>query len=425
MATIVTLTPVAIENDSRTFKQAASVARFGHTSIVIEGTASALDRITLPFELTAISGRAQRSPDAVARRASPGAPGGVVARAKDRVRNSWWGIPLRLMNYLRVHGYRYGLLTLRRTPRAELYYLHCFYQFPAVYLLCRLYGAQYVYDAHDFYSQIDETRSRRGLEKNLILPFERWLEGQCATHAATVVTVSVGLANLLQHTFGCHPLVVRNTQDSRLDRRPPQTLRELLGLSDGEFLLVTVGLAKRGQAVPQVLEAMSHLPDSVHLAFVGNGYEQYRDVLEARQLLRRVHLVPSVKPFEVAPFIRTADAALILYYPRSVNYLYCLPNGFFQAISAELPLLYPDLPEIRRIAGEYQLGLRIDPQSVESIRAAVTQLIAAPGEMAVYRQNLRRAHHELHWEGEEQILKKLIQSLLQSPGNAACVASLE
>ena len=35
---------------------------------------------------------------------------------------------------------------------------------------------------------------------------------------------------------------------------------------------------------------------------------------------------------------------------------------FFQPIAAGLPVLYPELPEIRRIAEQYELGVPIDPQ---------------------------------------------------------------
>ena len=49
--TIVTVTPLAVENDSRVFKQAASVARFGYRSIVVEGGKSEFSGTDLPFQL--------------------------------------------------------------------------------------------------------------------------------------------------------------------------------------------------------------------------------------------------------------------------------------------------------------------------------------------------------------------------------------
>src|SRR5438046_388955 len=51
MKTIVSISPTRVEADSRTFKQAASISRFGFNSIVVEGQRSSLEKSKLPFEL--------------------------------------------------------------------------------------------------------------------------------------------------------------------------------------------------------------------------------------------------------------------------------------------------------------------------------------------------------------------------------------
>jgi hypothetical protein len=119
-----------------------------------------------------------------------------------------------------------------------------------------------------------------------------------------------------------------------------------------------------------------------------------------------------VKSNEVVPFIRTADASLILYYPLSANYENCLPNGFFQSIGAELPLLYPQLTEIKKLAEKYKLGIPVDPQSAQSIREAVMQLSEGPDVVSTYKKNLRAANLALSWEREESILYDLIRRVL-------------
>ncbi|MDQ7779190.1 MAG: hypothetical protein RDV41_05720, partial [Planctomycetota bacterium] len=59
MQTIVSLTPLSVESDSRTFKQAASAARFGYRSIVVEGEPSRLPCTDLPFELRTTGDRSR------------------------------------------------------------------------------------------------------------------------------------------------------------------------------------------------------------------------------------------------------------------------------------------------------------------------------------------------------------------------------
>ena len=70
-------------------------------------------------------------------------------------------------------------------------------------------------------------------------------------------------------------------------------------------------------AVTETLEALSELPSNVHLAFVGRNTSNYAKFVDQFQLGEQVHLVPAVTPDQVVPFIMGADAAMIIYYPRS------------------------------------------------------------------------------------------------------------
>jgi glycosyltransferase involved in cell wall biosynthesis len=182
-----------------------------------------------------------------------------------------------------------------------------------------------------------------------------------------------------------------------------------------DFLFVVVGNAKPGQAIPQLLQAMTTVPASVHTAFLGGGYQQFLGSIQALGLNARVHLVPPVKPFEVVPFIRSADASLLLYYPLSPNYLHCLPNGLFQAIAAGLPLLYPEMPEIQRIARQHGLGLPIDPLSPTSIASGMLTFVRHPDRLSESRRNVARARETLSWEHEERVLAALLDQTIRGP----------
>ena len=420
--TIVTVTPLAVEADSRTFKQASSVARFGYRSVVVENGKSRFQAVTLPFELR---GLRNSTTDHTGRQAlggnQPARPGG----------NSWWTtfrkligslvkrspypvqIPLRALSFT-VSFTRLWFISLRRLPKGSIYYLHGFTLFPAVFLLCKRYDAKFIYDAHDFYPSIDEDEDQSRFKKMWTDRVFRRLETLCISKATAVVTVSEGVADLYQQEFGQRPIVVRNCHDSRIDAPPEFNLRDLLGLSKEHFLLVTVGQAKKGMAIQEALDALLLLPDQVHLAFVGRNYDSSLEDIQGRDLADRVHVVPPVLPNEVVPFIRTADAALILYFPWSVNYENALPNRFFQSVAAELPLLYPDLSEIRALAEKHQLGLPVDPQSPESISSAVMRLKDDAKLMLALKENAVRTSKILSWEQEEKILHDLLSQTLEA-----------
>jgi glycosyltransferase involved in cell wall biosynthesis len=393
MTRVVSLTPLAVDRDSRTYKQAASVARMGFESVLVEGQESRLDRARLPFALVTVPTKSRRRAPLVVRY--------LIDLARNHARELY-------VVFLRL--WHYGAVTARSLPAASLYYLHSPLQYPAV--LVRGRGrTPFVYDAHDFYpaDRTDELWDR----------LLTWLERRCVRDAAEVVTVTDGCAMLMEQFFGRRPVVIPNMHDPRIDEPPPEDLRAALGLGDGDFLLVMVGNAKPGTAVEEALEAIGELPPQVHLAFVGGGWHEYAARIAERGLGDRVHLRPPVPPSQIAPLISTADAAVVLYVPLTHDYLHALPNRFFLPVSAGLPLLYPEsLHEIRALAREHDLGIGFDPRRPATLVQAVARLLDENGVLGTYRENAARAARILSWERVEPRLQAMIEASIDGTGRA-------
>lgn len=322
--------------------------------------------------------------------------------------------PLAFARYLRSYLLEHFVRVLSVTPRADLYYLHAFYQFPAVWILCRRHGAKLIYDAHDFYLHQLDDPGVSSYWKNWVIPFERVIERACVRFADDVVTVNDGIASLMRRQFGCEPSIMRNVHDFRLDHQSVRTIRETIGLPPGAFLVVSIGNYKSGIVLEPVLDALKALPSHVHLAFLGGGYPALDEAAALRGLGGRIHLLGRVLPQEVVPFARSADAAILLYFGRTPNYPNALPNGLFQSIAAELPLVYPNLEQIRRLAERYEVGIMADPQEAAEIEAALRILLEDDERRTEIRENLRAAGRELCWEREEQVLKGLLRAHLQT-----------
>lgn len=399
--TVVSVTPLRLVHDSRTYRAALSFKRFGWNSVVVEAGTSALAPEELPFPLISLSGGGQ---DAVG-----------PAMGKDALRRLLPGILWECGTFVWFVFQVFVVNVARgftRVPRADLYYLHEYRLFPMVYPLAKRYGAKIVYDAHDFYPGVHADKDLTPFWRRVFRPFLMWLEGLCVNRVDGMATVNQGIADLYKETFGADAGVTRNCHDPEMDVAVDQGLRQTLGLSETDFLLVTIGNRKPGQHVTPALEAMSRLPTGVHLAFVGRGYEALAEDISARGLGGRVHTIPSIPANRVVPFIRSADAALILYYARSQNDEHFLPNGFFQGIAARLPVLYPGLRWIKETAETYDIGIEIDPGDADGISAGVERLrkrIAVDG----MGNALNRAARENSWQKEERVLKELTERVLE------------
>ena len=422
---IISVAPTRVQADSRTLKIAISLARFGYESVIVEGGLSHLPHLKSVQLISMDSlprpsqGRHEDSRSGVKESLLEALPQrrSLLESTRRILAQVLPSVVKRLAWCLFRAGYAIWkqlsislILPLRFVPRGSLYYLHAPYQFPGVFLRALIHRAPIIYDAHDFYSGIDEGRGNWTPIRRAVGRFHDAVEAVCVRRAAAVVTVSQSVAELIQKTYEREAAVVRNCHDHRLDRHVSAGIRETLNLGDRDFLVVAVGQAKPGAAVGEAVEALRELPENVHLAFLGRGFESRLTSCAAAEG-DRLHIVQPVGPDEVVPFIRSASAAVVLYYPRSPNYAGCLPNGFFQSVAAGLPILYPELKEILALAEEYGLGIPIDPRSPASIVSGVAALLEDRSRYRELCENVRRASDALSWEHEEHRLARIVREV--------------
>jgi hypothetical protein len=402
--TIVSLTPLPIEADSRTFRIARSLAEAGWHSIVIEGRASASRFWGDAVEVRSLGPQARRralgSPSRRAR-------GGAVAMA----RGGRLGGGGELALYLGFRGWewwRHCWQPRGCIPPAELYYLHSFEFHRAIAPIAARTGARIIYDAHDFYRGIEPPERQLAFDRNRARPFFDALEARLVAAADAMVTVSDGIAALMERTFGRRPTVLRNCHDERLDQAVEPDLRKSLSLAPADRLCVVVGNRKPGMAIDTAVDALAMLPTRFHLAFVGRGYETDSERLRRHPAALRVHFGQHVAPNQVVPFIRTADLGLVIYEPYSTNYRYALPNGFFQIIAAGLPLVRAALPEIEAAIGRHAVGAPLDRLDPPPLAAAI---LRCDEDRAGLRSAVAALAHELRWETESLRLNRLVDEV--------------
>ena len=398
---VVSLTPLPLEADSRTFRIAHSLADFGLRSVVIEGRPSA-SRFWGP-EIEVRSPRGARGSNGVIPR-----PHRIVSE----LRNGRLGQLGELALYAGFRAYdwwRHKHQIHRLLPTAQVYYLHSFELHRVVAPLAARFGAQVIYDAHDFYRRIEPTEQLRRFDRTLVRPFLNTIEDRLVAEADAVVTVSDAVAALMEAAFSRRPLVIRNCHDERLDRASGPDLRTALGLTTEHRLCVVVGNWKPGMAVALAADAIALLPEHFHLAFVGRGYAAQAERFGGHVAAKRLHFGHNMEPVSVVPFIRSADLALVLYEPYSENYRGALPNGFFQSIAAGLPLVRLPLDEIEAAIAGAAVGICLEGAEPKALANAILRSIE---HQSMYHRNAAALAQQLSWKLESMKLRQLIGDLL-------------
>jgi glycosyltransferase involved in cell wall biosynthesis len=255
-------------------------------------------------------------------------------------------------------------------------------------------GARVVYDIRDLYSAEWEGHGLSRVRRRAIAQ-----EGDVLRQARARLTVCNGLARLVAERYGLPPpVVVRSCRDPVAANGPGPELRQTLGLDRDTPLLVHTGHSERGRGLDELVRVLQESP-ALHLALVGQqeGAGTVRAQATGAGLAARLHVLPAVPARDVPAFIRTADAAIIYLQPVSANMRYALPNKFFEAVAAGLPLAISDGEEFRPLVERYGLGILFDPGDPGAAAAAVTAVLC---DRARYRRAVCGAAQDLSWQRE-------------------------
>ncbi len=406
--------------DSRTWRIAASVAARGHAVTVVarQGEGLAADEMTsagyrilrvsvdaadgLPAPLRRIAGwvRGRRGEDG--RRAGGGrvpAPAtDADVRPRGRIRASARAAWRLLAIWLTVRSQRNA--SRRVAPTADLVHAMAYMGIPVGLDLGRRDRAPVVYDARDIYVDARNIARFPGPLRRLFGRIER----RWAQRAARVITVNEPYADVMARRFGTErPLVVMNCS-SRTEppRVRPRRFHEQLGLPPGRHVVLYHGGLSPDRGIEPLMTAMHDIPEAV-LVLMGYGdLERWiRDRIAADGLADRIAVLPAVPPGDLIEWVASADVAVMLIQPTTLNHRLTTPNKLFEAIAADVPVVASDLPGMSPIVRATGCGIVIDPTDSSAVAAAVRSVLEAdPAQRAAFSDGLRRAREEYNWERE-------------------------
>ncbi|SCL23866.1 Glycosyltransferase involved in cell wall bisynthesis [Micromonospora rhizosphaerae] len=279
-----------------------------------------------------------------------------------------------------------------------------------------------VWDAHEFLPGIKPWQ-----DNGRWLPAHRAHEREYAPYADAVMTVSDGLAELLQREHGLArtPDVVLNApaadHGELVPDAPAPDLRALCGIGPDVPLLVYSGAAAKQRGLDIMVDALPELP-GVHVALVVNKPAgPYVSGVLARAaklgVADRVHALPYVAHWEVVPFLSAADAGVIPIH-HWPNHEIALITKFFEYSHARLPLVVSDVKTMAQTVRSTGQGEVFRAEDVADFARAVRAVLADPQRYrAVYdRPGLL---DEWTWEAQARVLDGVYSRLLPGrPGPA-------
>ena len=233
------------------------------------------------------------------------------------------------------------------------------------YLISRLQNKTLVFDSHELFSEIPELVNRKFV-KNVWLSLEKNL----IPKLKNAFTVCVSIAKYYKEKYNTDFKVIRNVPKSiTVEKRD-------LKLTQEKDIIIYQGAVNVGRGLELMIDTMMYLPDYL-LLIVGDG--DIKEELFQRMLKNKVKsnvfFYGKTSPEELKKITPNAVLGFSMEEDLGLNYRFALPNKIFDYIQAEIPVLCSDLPEMKKIIGDYKVGEIVLDRTPEKIALQIREIL--------------------------------------------------
>lgn len=295
-----------------------------------------------------------------------------------------------------------------------------------VWIATRLRGKKRVYDAHEYFTEMKEVRTRPAIQT-----VWKWIEKTAVPHFKQGYTVNQHLADLffnelqikfevirnlpsLQKTTFSHPQ--NNPEKSAVLAEPPQytdeiidnfTSNRLIQLINNQLkckFIIYQGAVNHGRGFEQLIPAMQWVNAPLLIVGQGNFLAQATALIEAHGLEQKVFVHPPIPPAELKMLTPLAHIGITIFEAEGVNQFYSLANRFFDYMAAGVPQVCVNYPMYAEIVEANPFALLINNIEPSTIAAALNNLLSDDVLYNRLQQECSKATKVLNWESESNKL---------------------
>ena len=175
------------------------------------------------------------------------------------------------------------------------------------------------------------------------------------------------------------------------------------------------GGVQQGRGLERLGRVAAEVPNA-YFVFIGGGRldGSLRRIVEELQLEQRVRFIPTVALAELPSYTASADIGVQPIENTCLNHYTTDSNKLFEYVQAGLPVVASDLPEIRRVVREHDLGVLVPEGDSVALAAALRDLVGDEGKRQYYASQSRKAASVLNWESQEHELLALYERVLSN-----------
>ena len=265
-------------------------------------------------------------------------------------------------------------------------------------LASKLRNKQRVYDAHEYFTEQKEVRTRPN-----ILKIWKQIEAFAVPKFPKGYTVNSHLGKLFNENYEVTYQIVRNI-----------SFKYPLENNDNEYVnkfILYQGAVNEGRCFEELIPAMKWVNATLIIAGTGNFYTQVEELIRYFKLEHKIILKGAIPPNELKLLTQEAYIGVTLFETNGVNQYYSLANRFFDYMMAGTPQICVNYPMYQEINQEHGFAYMIENTHPFTIGDALNNLLQDDVLYSELRKNCIKARDLLNWQTESHQLIKFYRTL--------------
>ena len=264
------------------------------------------------------------------------------------------------------------------------------------YYISKLKGIKRVYDAHEYFSQLNEVVSRPNIYR-----FWHRIEKRMIPKFRSGYTVCESLAEEFKKNYKADYTVIRNMPllTGLMEQQKPQNV------------ILYQGAVNKGRGLDTLALSMKNVNAPLWVCGNGNFMEEMKLTAKANGLSEKIIFFGMLAPGMLKRKTSAAYIAVNPFERTGLNQYLSLSNKFFDYIHAAIPQVTMNYPEYSRINDKYEIAVLIDDLEPGTISDAINRLLNNKELYLRLKENCEKAKQELNWQKEKNILLNFYREL--------------
>ena len=288
--------------------------------------------------------------------------------------------------------------------KANYYFAEDIYTLPIVYFFAKRNKGKIYYNSREIYGHLAGLRN-----KNIVQKIIAKVESKFIRKVDLVLVTGEMDATFLRDAYSIDNFMVLRNLPKYQKEIQKIDLRKNLQISEKEKIILYQGVLLEGRGISKIINILGKVPNT-HFVIVGEGEyrKQFESIAAKSNVSNKIHFLGAVNHTVLLNYTASADIGLALIENISISYYYALPNKLFEYIMAGVPILASNLPQMKKVIDDYNVGRYVDPEDEDDLISKLSEMLNNDNKLAEFKSNCKFAAKELNWDAEFDKNKEIL-----------------